>query len=246
LKGKQVSNSNNEDPNTSGWLTTFNDLVTLLMVFFVLVFAMSAIDVTKLKNFQTSLQSGLGVLEAGQKLSVGLFNPLKQNPHKDFEDPSTDSIEVKPESKVSDEVEKSLAALESEIGIKTTFVTEGILITLDDSILFDFGKAEVNSRSYPVLAKIVDVIKIIHNPVRIEGHTDNVPIRTERFPSNWELSTARAVQVLKYFAEVGEIEPQRLSAAGYGDVKSVFPNDTPEHRAKNRRVEILLVTEDEK
>ena len=246
MKGKRPLNSNNEQQNTSGWLTTFNDLVTLLMVFFVLVFSMSAIDVTKLKNFKTSLQSGLGVLEAGRKLSIGSANPLKQNQNKISKDPSIGSTEDSPESTVSDKVQKSLASLESEFGIKTQFTKRGIRISLEDSILFDFGKAEINPQSYLVLNKIVDVIKSIQNPVRIEGHTDNVAIHTERFPSNWELSVARAVQVLKYFVKVGEIEPQRLSAGGYGDAKPVVPNDTSEHRAKNRRVEILLVMEGRK
>ena len=92
--------------------------------------------------------------------------------------------------------------------------------------------------------KVAAVIQNIRNPVRIEGHTDNVPIATRRFPSNWELSTARAVQVLKYFIAAGEIDPSRLSAVGYGEAKPVLPNNTPENRTKNRRVEIVLVTED--
>ena len=79
--------------------------------------------------------------------------------------------------------------------------------------------------------------------MRVEGHTDNIPIQTARFPSNWELSVARAVNVVKYFAEVSNIDPQRLSAVGYGESRPVVANDTPANRMKNRRVEILLITE---
>ena len=227
-----------------GWLTTFNDLVTLLMVFFVLVFTMSSIDAVKLKDFKTSLQSGLGVLEAGKKLSVGFTNPMKANQNPQSLNPSTDSKIIQMQNEAAVHVEDTLTLLESEYGIKATFTKKGVLISLDDSILFDFGKAEINASGYPVLDNIAAVIQNIRNPVRIEGHTDNVPIATRRFPSNWELSTARAVQVLKYFITAGKIEPRRLSAVGYGEAKPVSPNNTPENRAKNRRVEIVLVTED--
>ncbi len=90
---------------------------------------------------------------------------------------------------------------------------------------------------------IAQAIKKVSYSVRVEGHTDNVPIQTPRFPSNWELSVGRAVNVVKYFAEVSDMNPQRLSAVGYGESRPVVPNDTPLNRAKNRRVEILLITE---
>ena len=88
------------------------------------------------------------------------------------------------------------------------------------------------------------MIQKTSNHVRVEGHTDNVPINTKRFPSNWELSTSRAVNVIKYFIRQRKVKPQRLSAVGYGESKPVFSNDTPENRARNRRVEIVIVTKD--
>ena len=239
---KRASGADSQAQNNMGWLTTFNDLVTLLMVFFVLVFTMSSIDAVRIKDFKTSLQSGLGVLEAGKQLAVGFTSPVKPRHTPQPLNPSTDTNNT--QSEVANRVEDTLTSLESEFGIKATFSKKGVLISLDDSILFDFGRAEINASGYPVLDKIAAVIQNIRNPVRIEGHTDNVPIATRRFPTNWELSTARAVQVLKYFIAAGQIEPRRLSAVGYGEAKPVSPNDTPENRTKNRRVEIVLVTED--
>jgi chemotaxis protein MotB len=159
-------------------------------------------------------------------------------------DPSDNPSQTQMQTETADRVEDTLTSLESAYGITATFTKKGVLISLEDSILFNFGKAEINASGYPVLDKIATVIQSIRNPVRIEGHTDDIPISTWRFPSNWELSTARAVQVLKYFITAGKIEPQRLSAVGYGEAKPVSPNDTPENRAKNRRVEIVLVTKD--
>jgi chemotaxis protein MotB len=120
------------------------------------------------------------------------------------------------------------------------------MITLQDAILFHSGIAEINSRAYPTLDGIIANIKDMSHPIRIEGHTDDDPIHTGRYPSNWELSTARAVNVLKYFVDKGKTPPERLSAVGYGESRSVFPNDTPEHKAKNRRVEIVVIMEEEK
>ena len=95
-----------------------------------------------------------------------------------------------------------------------------------------------------MLNQIAKAIKKVSKPVRVEGHTDNVPIQTRRFPSNWELSVARAVNVVKYFAEVSNIDPHRLSAVGYGESRPIIANDTASNRVQNRRVEILLITED--
>ena len=100
--------------------------------------------------------------------------------------------------------------------------------------------------AYTVLGSLAGVIRDMPYPIRVEGHTDNVPIHTRRYPSNWELSTARAVNVVKYFADAGQIDPQRLSAVGYGESKPLVANDSAQNRAKNRRVEIVVVKEDQK
>ena len=141
-------------------------------------------------------------------------------------------------------IEKAMASLDDQKGIRVFYTERGARLRFEDAILFDFGRADINPAGFSFLDRISGVIHQIQGPVRIEGHTDDVPINTKRFPSNWELSTARAVNVVKYFVESCNIKPQRLSAVGYGQSKPLFSNDSAEHRAKNRRVEIVLVREE--
>lgn len=225
----------------SGWLTTFNDLITLLMVFFVLLFSMSNLDVGKIQTWQKSLQSAFGVLKEGNMTSISLKQPYK------IYDKDKKVLEKK---KLDDAViiKKLIKALNAEAGIKAIDTKKGTLITLENAALFRLGKAGVNNKeAFPVLDKISNLMKKIPNHIRVEGHTDNLQIiYSEKFPSNWELSVNRSVNVVKYFIEKGNISPSRLSAVGYGESKPIFPNDSIEHRAMNRRVEILLVMEDKK
>jgi len=119
------------------------------------------------------------------------------------------------------------------------------IIRISNNILFDSGEASLKKSAYPTLALIANRIskkvKIENYQVRVEGHTDNVPIRTIKYPSNWELSIARALSVVRFFIEYNYFLPDQLQAMGYGEHKPLYPNDTPENRAKNRRVEIRLV-----
>ena len=134
--------------------------------------------------------------------------------------------------------------LESEIGIKSKLTQKGAYITFDDQLLFDLSKAEINPRGVKLLDAVADVLKDMPCSIRVEGHTDNIPIHTRRFPSNWDLSIARAVNVVKYLINIDGIRPSRLSAVGYGESRPLTTNDTPQNRSKNRRVEIVLVMED--
>ena len=240
---RRRQNSQGEGGNSAGWLTTFNDLVTLLMVFFVLLFTMSSIDAKKMQDFQFALQSGLGLLEAGQRVDITIKTP---QPVEDMSHINTQPEGTKKPKKerlsglLSQELLKSL---EADFGIQVTQTQQGTRLSFEDQILFDFGKAVINPAGHALLAQLARAIQQVPDAVRIEGHTDNVPIRTQRFPSNWELSVARAVNVVKYFVEVGNIDPRRLSAVGYGESRPLVANDTPANRKKNRRVEILLLTE---
>ena len=229
---------------TAGWLTTFNDLVTLLMVFFVLLFTMSTIDTQKMGEFQYALQSGLGILKAGKKasISVSQSQPIDDMSHIRTQ---AEGGDTKEESELSRKLASAVRKLtEAELGIQVTRNDEGTRLAFEDQVLFDFGKDAINPEGFPFLDKIARALADVPYPLRVEGHTDNVPIRTKRFPSNWELSIARAVNVVKYFAQVSKLDPRRLSAVGYGESRPVAQNDTPSNRAKNRRVEILLLTED--
>jgi chemotaxis protein MotB len=232
--------------NRSGWLTTFNDLVTLLMVFFVLLFTMGSTDKNMMKEFQNALQSGLGVLAAGSKVSIAVND---SQPLVSVDGPRTQGQgETTPGEgeDTMDAIDDALGELAADPGINVTYANQEARISFEDALLFDFGKAEINSSGLAFLDKIAAMVQKISCLVRVEGHTDNVPIHTHRFPSNWDLSTARAVSVVKYLVDIGKINPQRLSAVGYGESRPLAPNDSTANRARNRRVEIVLVTEGEK
>ena len=241
-KSESTYSGEHQGTNTSGWLTTFNDLVTLLMVFFVLVFSTSSIDNSRLKEFSGALQSGFGVLREGRHAPVQVVDH-EQPIEPDDSIPQPSTID-QPDSSSSNtaEVAYRIQALSDMEGIQVTSSDQGIHITLEGNILFDFGKADLHPHSAVLLARIADAIRGMNEPVRIEGHTDNVPIQTRRYPSNWELSTARAVQVLRHFVERQALAPDRFSAVGYGDARPRYANDTAEQRSMNRRVEVILVT----
>jgi chemotaxis protein MotB len=243
LKRLQFNHESEDSRKTVGWLTTFNDLVTLLMVFFVLMFTMSGINTKKMGSFQWALQSGLGVLRAGDKspVSVSKSQPIDDMSHIMTQ---AEGERITAEGEISRKLANAVhKLLNAEPGIEVTHSDEGMRLSFEDQVLFDFGKDAINPEGFPLLDKIAQALINVPYPLRVEGHTDNVPIQTKRFPSNWELSVARAVNVVKYFAQVSNIDPKRLSAVGYGESRPVVPNDTAFNRAKNRRVEILLLTE---
>ncbi len=239
-KGHASGSSSHDSP---GWLTTFNDLVTLLMVFFVLLFTMGSIDTQKMKDFQHALQSGLGVLEAGNQTSVAVQD---SRPVSDMS-----RIGMQPEGRQAAQtqglqhevLEQVQQMVRPDLGLTVWESKQGVHLTFTDSLLFALGSAEIRSQGLPLLQEIAQVIRRIPYQVRVAGHTDNVPIHTRRFPSNWELSIARAVNVVKHLIDIHRIDPGRLSAVGYGDSKPLVANDSPAQRAKNRRVEFVLITE---
>lgn len=214
----------------ANWLTTFNDLMTLLMVFFVLLFTMGSVDTKKLTTFKGSLQSGLGVLKEGDMIEVGVINPEN----------ISESMPEKQGVKPDDIKESTFNRLHAINGVKLKETKKGMVIILEDTILFKSGRADVGVEAVTIIKKIAEILNSTSGSICVEGHTDDVPINSTRFHSNWELSTARAVNVVKYFVEEGKILPKRLSAVGYGDVKALFPNDSKYNKARNRRVEIIL------
>jgi chemotaxis protein MotB len=121
------------------------------------------------------------------------------------------------------------------------FTSKGVVMRLSDQVLFDVGVADISPEAIPLLEKVGAIIAGSSYEVRVEGHTDDVPIKTARYPSNWELSTARAVTVLRYFIETYGISGKRLAAEGFAEYHPMVPNDSTENRAKNRRVEIIFL-----
>ncbi|MDA8138531.1 MAG: OmpA family protein [Desulfobacteraceae bacterium] len=211
------------------WMTTFNDLMTNLLVFFVLLFSMGSLDGSRFSHFQKGLQSAMGVLNEGRNSAEGVISDKPSNATKPAE-------ESKPEAAPREDFQ----TLAQAQGLEAVYTAKGLHLTLNDELLFSSGSAKLTPQGFSMLDKIAAVIKPLNRAIRVEGHTDDRPIATERYPSNWELSTARAISVVNYFISRGGIAPYTLSAVGYGSVKPRMPNDTDQHRAMNRRVEIIL------
>ncbi|MFH0926261.1 MAG: OmpA family protein [bacterium] len=224
VKGKPKSSS------TPTWLISYADMMTLLLAFFIMLFSFSTLGEKKVKEVLKSIKKTFNTSQLsdslqnlGPKIDLNNLNSLNQNFIKSL-----------------NEMEKFLIGTGLEDKVIITTDERGKVITISDPFLFEEGKADINPDAYPLLDQISLMIKNFSSPVTIEGHTDNQPIHTERYPSNWELSIARAMSVLKRFTEYNEILPYKLSAAGYGEQMPIYPNDTQEHRTKNRRVEIVF------
>ncbi len=217
-----------EDPKqAANWLATYGDMVTLLLCFFVLLYSFSSLDMAKFRQVAISLQSALrGVLVGGSSLG----------PH--------DVLEREQEQEAFDEAFNEIERYLQESGLKGAVVVQyeerGLVVRFLDTVLFDLAKANLKHEAFGILDKIADVLHKIPNQVAVEGHTDNLPIRTAEFPSNWWLSTARANRVVEYFIGQQDLAPDRMSVVGYGEYRPLLPNTSEANRSQNRRVEILI------
>lgn len=245
------------------WVMTFADLMTLLMCFFVLLLAFSEMDVAKFKQLSGSMKEAFGVQSeievktipkgtsvVAQEFSPGKPEPTAINSVRQFTIDSNrntlDALdrELKEIEETREHARRLRLALKEEIDKGYVAIeTEGtkVIIHIMEKASFNSGLADVRSDFLPVLTKISGLIDNSSGDVTVSGHTDNLPISTERFRSNWELSTSRAVSVAHALLEESEIYPARVQVTGHADTKPRAPNDTAEDRAKNRRVDISIV-----
>lgn len=233
------------------WVTTFSDLMTLLLTFFVLLFSMSNVSGEKFSAFTTSIQGAL-VGEAGGGSILegnGISHRDTGNGQDDaFEEHGTAANTNDIPLAVTQMYEEALKIIEEEgIGdqISVSSDQDGVYLDIQESILFDSGEATISEIGQETLDSLTGLLTLSDNDIIVEGFTDNVPIGTAGYDTNWELSADRAMGVVRYLAEQRGINPSRLSGRGYGEFQPVAPNDTPENRAKNRRVNIVLVYQPE-
>ncbi len=212
------------------WMTTFSDMVTLLMVFFIMILSYSTIELEKFKGAVSSMKGALGILDNMRNTITNELQKSNQG-RQDLKEQVEKKFGKLKELMANEEVSSHIA-LEMD--------GTGIHIRLGDNILFDPGKAELKPAAFPILKAVAEVVKDDFKEIFVEGHTDNVPIHTAKYPSNWELSAARALSVVRYLHYVQGIDASRLAAVGYGEYRPLVPNTTPENRAKNRRVEIYI------
>lgn len=235
-----VSHFEEEEEGAGGWLMTYGDMMTLLLCFFVLLFAMSETKEVSWTQLVESLKVAIGkqeVPEAGTREGLQMVN--REN--------SLSRIDAVDE--LGGMVKRELDDIESEVKefiiknnlggqIKVAQDVRGAIITIADMLLFPPARAEFNADGKVLLVKIGEMLKQFDYDIKVEGHTDSISISSERYKSNWELSTSRASRIVRFFIEIG-IPPGQLSAEGFAKYRPVASNATPEGRAQNRRVEIV-------
>ena len=224
----------NKDEGSSrgGWGILYTGLVMMLLCFFIMLSSFSTMEEAKIMRFVKSFISAVGILPGGVKFDAGTTVLPRSADMVDSQDRL---------ARIFFELEELSAGLKKNNEITVAYSSNGLVMRLSDRALFDVGVADISPQSVPLLKKVGDIIAGTSFEVRIEGHTDDLPINTAHFPSNWELSTARAVKVLRYFIETAGVSSERLSAVGFSEFHPMVPNDSPEHRAQNRRVEIIFL-----
>lgn len=230
--------------NSERWLLTYADLITLLLIYFIVLFAMSKIDDNKYHKMYDSLTNAFNVIpsNSGADNAVLTGQPdVMQAPFPLYHEKGRSS-----EDKQFHRIVAQLKQIGKSVhkgGLDVRMTSRGVVISIEDNTLFAPGSATLDPIAYSTLDQVCAVLRTATNNIRVEGHTDNTPIHTAEFPSNWELSTARATNVLHYLIDRGHLLPSRLSAAGYGEYFPRVPNTTKANRAKNRRVDIILLSD---
>lgn len=245
-----------EKDKSERWLLTYSDLITLLMIFFVVLYSMSKVDADKFQAIAESLNRALGggtparidlndhpsgpsVLQNGTPAAPATA-PGKENDAKN----ANSQGNADTENMTIEGIKAKLDKFAQDNGIQAKLVSSieerGLIVSIQETLLFASGSADLDARAREILGKISTVLAAAPNQIRVEGHTDNVPIHTAQFPSNWELSVIRSTNVLQILQHDG-ISPNRLSAAGYGEYRPIASNDSPEGQSKNRRIDLVIL-----
>ncbi|SPF51904.1 OmpA family protein [Candidatus Desulfosporosinus infrequens] len=258
-----------EKENGERWLLTYSDLITLLMIFFVVLYSMSKVDAQKFQAVAESLNKALGggtpskievstnpagpsLLQTGTPSAATTIPGKGKDPNNTaFTDPAAGAANKNGGAGNADAENLSINTVKAKLdkfatdnGIQATLVSSieerGLVVSIQETLLFESGSAVITDQARNILEKIATVLAAEPNQIKVEGHTDNLPIHTAQFPSNWELSVIRSTNVVQILQSDG-ITPDRLSAAGYGEFRPIASNDTDAGRAKNRRIDLIIL-----
>ncbi|MCL6547109.1 MAG: OmpA family protein [Bryobacteraceae bacterium] len=245
-----------EHENHERWLVSYADFITLLFAFFVVMFASSNRDKARAQavseSVRQALESGhlmpkIAAVLGGTVHDKGQGNAMRKGPGGDLKQLlNQQPAEPAPAHELAASMEVLAKELEAEVRegkVKLSLEPRGLVVSLVQAAYFPSGEDRIYPETYPSIEKVAAVIRKLPNQVRIEGHTDSVPIHNSRFRSNWELSAARSIRMLELLAGRFSVPRERLAIAGYADNVPVGPNDTEEGRAKNRRVDLVILTE---
>lgn len=239
---RRSSRKKQEQPGSPLWMTTYSDMVTLLLTFFILLYSMSVIDIERFQtviiSIQTSFMGHTGIMDRSPD--------TRESPQEsmDFEEgffSEAEMIERAIEAEeILAEVRKFLAEMGLEGEVELSLDERGIVMELPDYIFFERAKAELKTEAREMLDHFSELFLRLDRSIVVEGHTCNLPINVPEFPSNWELSVIRAVRVTRYLVEERGLDPHRMQATGYGEFHPLEPNVSPEARSRNRRVTMVV------
>lgn len=247
-------------PGSPAWMSTFSDLMNLLLCFFVLLFSMSTMDVQKLQQVAASFSEDFSIFSGGASAigdGILISNGVSQlNQLDDYinstgkaADSDTNNNELEEfeekqlaeSEQLAEQIEESVDESQFANEIDVDFTSQYVSLTLNGALLFDSGSAELREEAKPLLDKIGQLLtRYAKSTIEIEGHTDNVPIHNAKYADNNELSSFRALSVFNYFMDTTFLDPAKIKHSGRGEYVPVADNSTPEGRAQNRRVEIKI------
>ena len=246
-KRKPISH---ESENTDRWMVSYADFVTLLFAFFVVMYAMSSVNEGKHRVLADTMTEAFKVApKSPDPIQIG-----KENKVITSSKPSVDNIKPikilkksrrtyeREMKQIAETVSKSVQPLIDKGLIKVTQHKLWVEIEMNSKILFSSADSELEEEAFPALRSLAQVLKKLPNSIDVEGHTDNLPINNELFPSNWELSAARAASVVHLFTRYG-VDPKRLSSIGYAEYRPIASNTTSAGRVKNRRVKVVILAD---
>ncbi|QEM67114.1 OmpA family protein [Geobacter sp. FeAm09] len=240
-------------PNHERWLVSYGDLLTLLLAVFVVLYAMSLADKKKVEEVAESLRESFGyskaslgakpvVIESGNISVIPSIKPQSLPVQHQAQGRQRTHATEKDFGTIKASLDAYLTKSGNREKVSIDITRRGLVVSLKEAGFFDSGRARVKEESEELFRVIAESLSHYSNPYRIEGHTDNVPIHTGQFRSNWELSTARATNVLQILVDSYDFDPAAMSAAGYGEYRSVADNGVAEGRARNRRVDIVMLS----
>ncbi|WP_280769943.1 flagellar motor protein MotS [Salipaludibacillus daqingensis] len=238
-----------EEKGAPKWMVTFSDMMTLILVFFILLFSMSVVDAQKFRAIADSFQDR-AVFDFYPSV-VPFENPaedrdVKDDPFEQEADPFESFIEMDEEEineqldELLEEVQEYLEVNELTEQISASRDDRGVVLVLQEQALFETARAEIINEAEPFLGKVGTLLSTIPNMVKVEGHTDSRPINTYQYPSNWELSGARASSVIRFLIDDQNLDADRFLAVGYGDTRPVAPNTSADNLQQNRRVVLVI------
>jgi chemotaxis protein MotB len=229
--------------NSERWLVSYADFLTLLFAFFVVMFATAQTDKQKARKVSDSVRKAYGSTKPtpteAESVPMMMGTPITKAP-------AQNPLVANMITELQESLESLSKELDAEIRsgkIRIKMEARGLVISLQDNALFARGSDEIQPSIRSSVDRIADAIRKLGNPVRLEGHTDSTPIRNERFRNNWDLSVARALSALDYLTETTNLPISRFAVAGYGDSVPVASNDSEDGRARNRRVDVVIMNQ---